>query len=352
MSETLSIIQIYAGQPVPAVQKIQLFSPDEWEMFVEEWLTYKQTQYTSVERLGGAGDQGRDVVGIVGSDKEESYVWDNFQCKHYAHPLMPSDVWHEFGKLCYFTFKRDFPVPRKYYFVAPQGIGTTLSNYLRKPDLCKAKLIENWTTYCEKGITQKSEIRLEGPLLSHVQGLDFRIFDKLTPLTLVQDHQKTRFHVARFGGGLPPRPDIGPMPKEIRKHELPYVNKLLKAYSSDSLTEYKSVGALPPGHKYSNHLSRSREYFHKAEQLRNFSRDTLPPGVFEAYKAEIYSGTIDITDEEHANGFKCVKEVEKEARKLSMASNPLSVCSDGNDRVGTCHHLANEGKLSWLEDEE
>ena len=73
----------------------------------------------------------------------------------------------------------------------------------------------------------------------------------------------------------------------------------------------------------------------------------MPPETFEVLKGEVFSGTIDIVDDDHETGFVRVKEVEKEARKLNIASNPLNKCSDGNDRVGICHHLANDGKLVW-----
>jgi hypothetical protein len=342
--------QVSTGMHIPAIKKITLFSPNEWEEFVEEWLTTKDQYYTSIDRLGGSGDQGRDVIGLICAPKDNNYQWDNYQCKHYDHALCPSDVWSEFGKLCYYTYKGDFPVPNKYFFVCPYSVGTALSNLMRNPTKLKSGLLENWERYCARKITNTVEIKLEGGLLDYINNFDFSIFDKITPLTLVQEHQSTPFFIPRFGGELPPRPKLKPAPDDILDHELPYINELLKAYSSDANRRIQDIGFLSDGEKYHKHFLRSREHFHQAEQLKNFSRDKLPPETFEVLKDEIFSGTVDIVEDDHKTGFICVKEVEKEARKLNVASNPLNKCSDGNDRVGICHHLANDGRLIWQED--
>lgn len=347
----LGLIQVYAGKNIPAIQRIKLYSPEEWEEFVEEWLSTKKDQYLSIERLGGAGDQGRDVVGFKSKPHDNKYSWDNYQCKHYDHSLMPSDVWGEFGKVCYFTYLGDFPIPNTYYFVAPFGIGTSLSNLLRNPEKLRSELIKNWEKYCQDGITKTQSVKLEGGILEYVKKFDFSIFDKITPLTLVEEHQITRFHSVRFGGGLPERPKSVPAPKAILGYELPYIIKLLKAYSSDCEQDFEKFEQLEPIKKYHNHLLRSRENFHQAEQLKQFSRDVLPLGIFDQFKDEIYSGSINIVEDDHESGFKRVKAAEQEVRKLAITSNPLSLCSTGNDRVGVCHHLANEGKLNWVGEE-
>jgi hypothetical protein len=221
---------------------------------------------------------------------------------------------------------------------------------MRNPDKLKAGLITNWDKHCSKHITN-IDIKLEGDLLNYINSFDFSIFDKVTPLTLVQEHQNTPFHIPRFGGGLPARPQLKPAPKNILTHELPYINELLKAYNSDSALMIIGLDDLKDGEKYQKHFSRSREYFHQAEQLKNFSRDKLPPETFDVLKDEVFSGTVDVVEDDHDTGFICIKEVEKEARKLNIASNPLNKSSDGNDRVGICHHLANDGRLTWQGDD-
>ncbi|MCL0196150.1 hypothetical protein M2T54_29220, partial [Klebsiella pneumoniae] len=103
------------------------YSPDEWEGFVEEWAYYcLTTKYEHVLRFSGAGDMGIDVAGFVG-DERLLGVWDNFQCKHYGNAIRPSDVWVEFGKIIWYSYKGEYTVPRRYYFVSPRGAGTSLS---------------------------------------------------------------------------------------------------------------------------------------------------------------------------------------------------------------------------------
>jgi hypothetical protein len=79
------------GLFIPVINQIKTMSADDWERFVEEWMSSRTDEYFDFERLGGVGDQGRDVVGFVGNPVgNHSYVWDNYQCKHYSNPLSPS----------------------------------------------------------------------------------------------------------------------------------------------------------------------------------------------------------------------------------------------------------------------
>jgi len=90
----IGILQVHAGKNIPAIQRIKIFSPDEWEEFVLEWLSTKESQYVTIERLGGAGDKGRDVIGYKNKPVNNIYNWDNYQCKQYnkALPTDPSFI--------------------------------------------------------------------------------------------------------------------------------------------------------------------------------------------------------------------------------------------------------------------
>ncbi|RWX54858.1 ABC-three component system protein [Photobacterium chitinilyticum] len=353
----VNLVQVLTGASVLPIHRIKLFSPEEWEEFVEEWLTFKELDYIEVERLGGAGDKGRDVIGYVTCPKTnpDSYVWDNFQCKHYDHALRPSDVWTEFGKVCYYTYLGDFPVPRHYYFIAPYGVGTSLADLLRKPDILRQELKDNWDKYCKFKITKKmpNGIELTGAFLDYVDQFDFSIFLKVKPLTLIEEHSNTRYHISRFGGGLPERTYSDDMPEEVTNQELVYVTKLFAAYSDADGNTLTTLDCIASKKKYLNHFKRARKCFYKTEQLKHFSRDKLPAGVYESYQNEIASGVINVVEDDHEHGFQKVKEVEQEARKLAITSNPLTLCSDGDDRAGVCHHLANDpsdaNEFIWIE---
>lgn len=51
----------------PAVKLVEIFSPDDWEGFTEEYVG-SVPAYKKTTRFTGPGDMGRDVVGFM-SDK-------------------------------------------------------------------------------------------------------------------------------------------------------------------------------------------------------------------------------------------------------------------------------------------
>jgi len=89
---------VHSGVPVPKAIRVKNFSPDEWEDFIEEWATNVGKSYVKARRFGGAGDCGVDVAGFC-TDKGFEDAWDNYQCKRYAHPLRPNEIWGELGKI-------------------------------------------------------------------------------------------------------------------------------------------------------------------------------------------------------------------------------------------------------------
>src|SRR5699024_1557835 len=54
--------QVQSGIPIPKAGRIKLFSPDDWEEFVEEWASSLTMVYVKVRRFGGAGDLGVDIA--------------------------------------------------------------------------------------------------------------------------------------------------------------------------------------------------------------------------------------------------------------------------------------------------
>lgn len=211
---------VSAGLPIPAIERLRIFSDRQWEEFVLEWADSLRDQYSRVERCGGSGDMGRDVIAL---DKDDESIWDNFQCKHYKDPLSPVNTWVELGKLVYYTSIGEYSYPRRYTFVAPQGAGTKLSNILKKPAKLKSELLANWTAYCRTGITSTKPVELDSALSVYLDGLDFSIFDAIPPLQLIDQHVRTRWHAARFGGGLPVRPSFDSPPASVAAHEVNYV---------------------------------------------------------------------------------------------------------------------------------
>jgi len=338
---------VASGPLVPAMDLMKLFSPDDWEAFVLEWADSWKLEYELVEKCGGAGDMGRDVIATVTEGDPD--VWDNYQCKHYEHPLRPGDIWLELGKAVYYSHKDEFAFPRKYRFVAPQGVGTTLIKLFKKPDDLKARLIEEWDRHCRNGITSTREVILEGDLRDYLNALDFSVIGYIPAQRLVDEHRRTRWHVARFGGGLPQRPQAPAPPDQPADNEVVYLGKLFAAYADHQEHPVASADDLAGAIDLLRHYSRSRKEFYSAESLRGFSRDTLPPGSYEALQEEVLAGIQDILAGSHDDGYQRVLAVVQAARQIQLTRHALVPRLDVRDRGGICHQLANDrDDVRWV----
>lgn len=129
---------------IAPIDKVHIMDEDSFEHFTLEWLYgCKKDKYSSIMRIGGAGDKGRDVIAY----RKDGGV-DYFQCKHYNSALAPSNYYLELGKLCYYTYTKDIPLPKSYYIVASniastsEGIQTiVIENEIPEIDYSNVNLI-------------------------------------------------------------------------------------------------------------------------------------------------------------------------------------------------------------------
>lgn len=312
---TLDPFVVATGPSIAPIEHVRLFSPDHWESFVNEWAT-SLSEYAKVERASGAGDKGCDVVAMP---IESESVWDNFQCKHYDHPLRPSDIWVELGKICYYTHIGEYSVPRRYRFVAPQDVGTSLASLFRKPNQLKAGLLTAWDTSCSNSIRTNTTIPLTLTLRAHIEGLDFSVFGYQPVLEMIEQHKNTPHYIARFGFGLPTRPTHAPPPDTLQSNETRYVQQLLAAYGDNRNTSFSNHFELLPN--LQRHFNRSREFFYSAEALRNFSRDTLPEGTFEGLQSQVFDGVTLV--ERHSRFTTLIKVPSKALRNTQLNVSPV-----------------------------
>ncbi|MBU0973957.1 MAG: hypothetical protein KKC20_25185 [Proteobacteria bacterium] len=347
LSVVPSSAHVHSGLPIPKAIRVKNFSPDEWEDFIEEWSTSLKNPYVKVRRFGGAGDCGVDIAGFC-TDKGFEDTWDNYQCKRYANPLRPSDIWIELGKIIYYSHIGEYIPPRRHYFVASLGVGTTLEKLLNKPTELHKKLKENWDGHCKCKITITKQIKLSGDLLSYVDAFDFTIFSSKSHVELIQAHSDTGFHAVRFGGGLPARPNPNTPPAVPTEHESRYIRQLLDAYGDHLGTWLHNMSTLVSNSMLERDFRRQRERFYHAEALRNFARDTVPEGTFDDLQNEVYHGVVDVTDATHPDGYKRMKATVAQASTVALTANPLSSVTKSQDRQGICHQLANENRLIWV----
>lgn len=346
--------QVSVGIPVPAVRLLQILSPDEWEQFTQEWLSYHKNKgaYHSVKRYSGAGDLGLDVVAFT-SAKGFAQPWDSYQCKHYAHPLTPGNIYGEIGKLIYHSFHQTPPfnqicrIPRCHVFVAPCGVGISLGRFLKDPDRFKEDVRNKWETHCVPKIGKHVTAPLQGNLLSYFNNFDFSIFEDRTCVELIDEHAQTVFHAPRFGGGLPPREESEPPPPKPTEAESLYLRKLFDAYEDHLGTEVVEKIALGSHPKLREHYNRQRVLFYCAESLRNFARDRTPPRTFDALQNDIYHGVVDVCEGTHADALARLRATVAAAGNLDVSGSALVGVTFVPDKQGICHQLANDDRLTW-----
>lgn len=327
-------------------QRVSIYSDKQWEEFVLEWAT-TLTSYEKVMRNGGANDHGVDVAAfttVAGFDD----AWDCYQCKHYAGALVPSDAYPEILKIILGTMNGHYIWPRKYFFVAPKGYGTTLAGVLNAPSKIASSLKKELTkdkSVLGRGLGSRSL----SEVLGFIDNADFSGFGAIELHDLVSAHQATRWHAARFDVPLPNRetPRI-PEVAAAEEHQR-YVSQLLDAYEErhgEAFTPHSAESHPTVG----RHFLRYRVNFYTAESLRIFARDSVPENTFESLQNEIFDGVIDVHDAHDGGRLSKLLSVTEAANKLAITANGLLPRVTIRDRTGICHQLVNEHKLSWSDE--
>lgn len=350
----LTAAQVFGGISVPPVRLLQVMSPDDWEAFTEEWLSFHKNNgsYVSIRRYSGSGDLGLDVVAFSSTEGFKE-PWDSYQCKHYDHALQPGDIWGEVGKVIYHSFKRTPPfnqacrVPRRHVFVPPKGVGITLGRLLKDPNRFKEEVRLKWTSHCVPKIGKDIQAPLEGELLDYFNSFDFSIFDDRTGVELIEEHAQTVFYAPRFGGGLPSREEAMPPPAEPTDAESLYLRKLLDAYGDHLGRKITEKGSLDEHPELEHHYNRQRVLFYSAESLRNFARDRTPPRTFDSLQDDVYHGVIDVCEATHPDALARVRATITTAGGLDVSGNALVSVTKVSDKQGICHQLANDDRLTW-----
>jgi hypothetical protein len=349
-----SAAQIKGGVPVPPVRLLQIMSPTDWEAFTEEWLYFHKSggTYQSIRRFSGPKDLGLDVVAFTTAEGFAK-PWDSYQCKHYGHPLTPTDVYGEVGKLIYHSFQRTPPfnqvcrLPRRHVFVAPLGVGLALGRLLHDPTRFKEEVRGKWLSHCVPAIGTHIDAPLIGELLTYFEAFDFSIFEDRSAAELIEEHAQTAFHAARFGGGLPPRGEPDAPPTEPTEVESLYLRKILDAYGDHLGTPLANCGQLSAHPNLEEHYRRQRVLFYSAESLRNFARDRTPPGTFESLQGDVYNGVVDVCESSHADALERLRNTIVAAGQLDVSGNALVGVTRVADKQGICHQLANDDRLTW-----
>ncbi len=346
-------IELYGTDTyISPIDKVHIMDEDTFEQFTLEWLYgSKKAKYSSIQRIGGSGDKGRDIIGYY-SDGSVDY----FQCKHYHSALAPSNYYLELGKLCYYTFKKEIPIPNNYYIIASNDIGPSLSDYLDNPSKLQEALLNNWNTHCKDRITNTSEILLENSFKNYIESFNFSIVKSYPMSQVIDEYLNTIYGNIRFGGRHINLPKTISPPKKPGQDELPYISALLESYSDELGVKIDTTESLKAYKTFFNHLNRQRKDYYSIETIRRFVRDTLTDSKqIDILKEEIYNGIIDTHEQIYDSGYKrLVADLQQAAQtNTSKCLLDSKLCCIGNsERKGTCHMLVNEHKLKWVDDNE
>jgi len=347
----MSNSELLLGLPVPPIQRLQLIDEDTYEEIVLCWCKdYVNNKYETIYQFGGAGDKGRDVCAYVDFAND---VFDLYQCKHYDRKIGYSDVQVEFGKLLYYTFSKQYKIPRSYFFVAPQGISTALHDLIKKPTELKAKIILDWNDKIGSKITSKIKIDLTQELTTYIDEFDFKIIDSIEPINFLEQFKQTMYFPYYFGGGLRKKRNLEiNMTDEIKEREINYVSQLFNAYEDHTKNTVSTIEDIENNTELKSHFDRSRNCFYLAETLAQFSRDNIPTETdpFNELKDEVYEQVVDVYNQDFADGYKRVIATTKAAKEGSYQSNVLYKEIKAQDKTGICHHLANEYKFKWVKE--
>ncbi|TEW92569.1 hypothetical protein D5R38_06125 [Serratia marcescens] len=317
-----------------------------WEEFIHDWLIECHLEkYVAHERLGGAGDKGRDVVGFVTDPHDDYYIWHNYQCKFYSSRLKFSEVASEFGKLIYFTMSGDFPVPEKYYFVSPLDLSTSFSELLRNPNALKEKILRTWDKSIGHKITSKDVIKLDDDLVKYIQSFSFDIFYSLPLSRILSEIARTPLYFKYFNQIFHARQLPSSTPDYDPKIESVYVGQLLEVYSEVSPAGRMDLTNLIT--PYNRHFSGCRNDFYFASSLSRYMRDSFVEDNFKVLKSYISSSIESVLYKSYNNSFERCNDILNHASLTNISHPVLSKICEVPDKKGICHHMINDGELQW-----
>jgi len=327
-------------QILSPVQLIMFYPPAEWEQFIFEWVTARRGFFAEVKRLGGAGDRGIDIAHLrtaQGLDGD----WDCYQCKHYENAVNWSGILPELVKVFRHSARGDYTFPSKYVIVAPKGVSTDLENTLNSPERMRARFLDDLAKHWHEDADYDAIVALASRAL-------FDRFTSANLLEILDEHARTRWHSFRFGTALPARSAVTPPPTTFGDHEMPYLTKLLDVYR-EQFPEINTLSEAEMDKRTRTDLQKHRVRFFKAEELQSYARDSVPEGVYEAFKSDIYDGVYDVFALPDQSGRQRLTGVLTAAGQLNLMSHLLHTRAEQDDIKGACHQLANEDQLWWVE---
>lgn len=338
------------GGVIQPSSQVLLLNPDQWEEFILASARQRDLpgggHYATVKRLGGAGDGGRDIEARYGQALVRD-GWDLYQAKHYGQGLTQSDAFPEIAKFFKQLALKTYPRPNFYYFCCPRAVGNEFHNTMASGAASfKARFIDAWKN--EHTGMKGRAAELTQDVQAAIDDFDFDRFIECPVHDLLAWHALDKAAHHELFGIVPERGDDDPMPAQPAGHESVYVNELLRVYTEDKSSP---VGLADlSGSKYEEHFDSHRQIFYCAEGLQRFSRDIYPnEPEFERLLDMVHAGIRPtVAQLRLKTGMDRVDAAVEKASTLQVQESRLSPQLRGGDLPGTCHHLANDGRLKWV----
>lgn len=334
---------------VPPSALVLHFSPDQWEKFIEEACRQRVlpngAAYVFVKQLGGAGDGGRDVEARL-IPTLTAGRWDLYQAKHYSAGLKPSDFFPELAKFFLQLDAGTYPAPRHYFLCAPRGVGNDLHTLLSKPAEFKLRFLADWAA--EKTGLQGRGAELTQSVRDLIYAYDFSTIIECQLRDLLTWHELNRTrHFELFGieavrGDDPVTPLLPSVAEQVYIEEL---RRLYEEHSGQTMTLQEFLQE----QSYDEHLQGHRALFYCAEGLKIFSRDLYGEEEFDALLEMVLVGVRpSVNSLKHRTGEERLGAGLSMASGLQVNDSVLAPRLRAGDLPGSCHHLANYGKLKWV----
>lgn len=345
--KSLKIRQSINQAKFPAALLVQLLEAGEWESFIEDCCRNEMgigRRYVFVQRIGGAGDAGRDIEARYHATLAEN-EWDLYQAKRFQTAVGESSLYPELAKVFFHIKEKTYPSPRHYYICAPKNTTPTLHDLIARPDDLKRKFLRAWGEGKMGIATKKFPLDVETEKI--VKAFDFSKIQECPVKDLIELHARNSIKHGKLFGIEAHRQNVEPTPALSLDIEQTYLAEILKVYAEHSNASLTLEQAFQSS-DYGDHLQGCRAEFYSADGLARFSRD-IYPGEFENLKGAVHNGVKRLVASPLLkNGMERMSSVLDQASALQVTENPLSTRLLPADLPGTCHHLVNEKKIKWV----
>ena len=317
---------------------------DELEELIKKWLAIEKDIYFDFIRAAGAYDRGLDAVGFLTKERHDG-EWDNFQCKQLRTTLKDAEFFAEIGKVFYYASLKEFTLPRRYVFVAPNGISKETKKFVNSPEQLKSALLSEWDKRCATKIISNKKINLSPELEAAIDGFDFSKIEAWNNTKLIE-HGNIRKVLHYFMDVNPGAAPMGVVPSSVELVERPLVDQLIGLYEDDCNEKFADEAAVQAHEKYGEHLFVQRSRYYDAEAFHKHFRDNIDHQTLKQFERDIYYGVFD--EYSSTSGLARVNAIMKSAGNVQVSGlfgkhNSASV----SVKQGVCHQRANIGEMPW-----